>query len=596
MSELGRDYDYINRYGTRIFQGAREIQGRGGIMRSMLAAFDRPELSNVLLLGDAGSGKSAIVESLSAKDTTRVYYEVDLAKMLADISNADDLAATLKAMFAEAERYSQEHRHEIVLFMDEFHQIVQMSPVAVEAMKPLLAESGRRGIRVIAATTYDEFKRYIAPNQPLVERLQRINVPQANRALTMAILKGMAETYGIKDEFPDDHIFDLIYTYTERYIPANAQPRKSLLVLDAMVGWNRLTHDPMDTKMLAKVIYESSGVNVAFNVDATRIRADLDRHVLSQRFASKTIADRLQICVAGLNDPTRPMSSFLFVGTTGTGKTETAKTLAHIIFEDSSALVRIDMSEYVSPDSVDRFRREVTAAVWARPFCILLLDEIEKACGEVIKLMLQLLDDGRLSDANERTTSFVNCYVIMTTNVAATTLADLSDYRDDETAGMDEHEADEHEKAYVRDHIASVRRDIMSASDGHGNKKFPPEFLGRIDSIVMFQGLDASVKRQICRNKLGILKDRVLKQHNIVVEFVDCDRILTYIVDDLSTKDTTEGGARSVIRNLDSEIVAPLAKFINEHPDASRARVSVEGDLRADHYELRTTKGYVQVQ
>mgnify|MGYP002800233003 CR=1 FL=1 len=124
---------------------------------------------------------------------------------------------------------------EIVLFIDEFHQVVQLSAAAVEALKPLLADSGTRGIRVIAATTLEEFIQFISPNQPLVERLQRINVPEPDEDATVEILRNMSKTYGVDNQFYDDHVFHMIYEYTNRYIPANSQPRKSIKVLDAMV-------------------------------------------------------------------------------------------------------------------------------------------------------------------------------------------------------------------------------------------------------------------------------------------------------------------------------------------------------------------------
>lgn len=220
------------------------------------------------------------------------------------------------------------------MFIDEFHQLVQMSPTAVEAMKPILADSGTRGIKVIAATTYDEFRRYVAPNQPLVERFKRINLAQPNKAMTIAILKGMAIQYGVSSQFYNDSIYELIYEYTNRYIPSNSQPRKSIRVLDAMVGWYRATGRKLDRKLLADVIYESEGVNVAFRVDATKIKETLDKHVYAQQYATTAISNRLHTAVADLNNKTKPMSSFLFTGSTGVGKTEMAKQLAQILFGD----------------------------------------------------------------------------------------------------------------------------------------------------------------------------------------------------------------------------------------------------------------------
>lgn len=314
-------YPFLNEYTAPVKRAERAIVGREKEMASIQAALLRPELCNVMLLGEAGSGKTAVVQGTMAADTGRMYLEVDLSKMIANCkTDVNEMATKLKTLFDETAEYCKTEDVEIVLFIDEFHQVVQLSDAAVEALKPLLADSGTRGIRVIAATTYTEFRKYIAPNQPLVERLQRINLEPPGKETTIEILRGMAERYGVDNQFYNDNIYEMIYEYTNRYIPANSQPRKSLLILDAMIGWHRATGKPMNQQLLADVIYESEGVNVAFRVDATAIKAELDKHVLAQTFATRTLQERLQICVADLNDKSKPMSTFLFTGSSGTGK------------------------------------------------------------------------------------------------------------------------------------------------------------------------------------------------------------------------------------------------------------------------------------
>lgn len=280
---------------------------------------------------------TALVQGTMLQDTKRLYLEVDLSKMIADLTDNNQMADRLKSLFDEVSECVRESGKEIVLFMDEFHQIVQLSAAAVEALKPLLADSGTRGIRIIAATTYEEFRKYISPNQPLVERLQRISLQQPDEALTVNILKGMAKRYGVANQFCNDNVFKLIYEYTNRYVPASSQPRKSILILDSMVGWHRLTNRKMDAKLLADVIYETTGTNVAFRVDATSIKKELDRHVLAQKFATTAIEQRLQICVADLNDKSKPMSTMLFTGSTGVGKGHPVGTLIPTL-EDNSKL------------------------------------------------------------------------------------------------------------------------------------------------------------------------------------------------------------------------------------------------------------------
>lgn len=263
---------------------------------------------------------TALVQGTMLRDTNRAYLEVDLPKMIANLNNENEMADKLKQLFDEVARFGKEYGKEIVLFIDEFHQIVQLSPAAVEVLKPLLADSGTRGIRVIAATTYIEFQDYISSNQPLVERLQRINLAEPDKETVIEILKGMATRYGVIKQFRGDAMFEAIYEYTNRYVPANAQPRKSILMMDSMIGWHRFNKAPIDLKMLSDVIYDTEGVNITFRVDATTIKRRLDVAVFAQQYASSAIENRLQICCADLNNKEKPMSSFLFTGSTGVGK------------------------------------------------------------------------------------------------------------------------------------------------------------------------------------------------------------------------------------------------------------------------------------
>lgn len=345
------DYPLLGEYTTPVKKAERKIVGRDEEIRNILAALMRPELCNVLLLAQPGSGKTATVQGTMIVDSDRYYLEVDLARMIANLPNPDEMAAKLKGLFSETASFVKKYHREIVLFIDEFHQIVQLSPVAVEALKPLLADSGTRGVRVIAATTYAEFRQYISPNQPLVERLQRFNLPEPDKDMTVQILRGMAERYGVANQFLDDSIFEQIYEYTQRYMPSNAQPRKSLLVLDAMVGWYRAEKRPMDMALLADVIYQAEGVNVAFRVDAGSIKKRLDERVLSQEFATSMIEQRLQICVADLNDKSKPMSSFLFCGSTGVGKGLRNDTPVPVWVPDGSVHVKnngdLNIGDYV---------------------------------------------------------------------------------------------------------------------------------------------------------------------------------------------------------------------------------------------------------
>ena len=198
--ELAKEFECLDLYTAPVKKAEREIVGRENEIRTLYAALMRPELCNVILLAEAGAGKTALVQGTMILDKARQYLEVDLARMIADIEDANRMAARIKKLFDETAEYVKRTNTEVVLFIDEFHQIVQLSAAAVEALKPALADSGTRGIRVIAATTYTEFRKYISSNQPLVERLQRINLAEPDKDTTVKILKGMADRYGVANQ------------------------------------------------------------------------------------------------------------------------------------------------------------------------------------------------------------------------------------------------------------------------------------------------------------------------------------------------------------------------------------------------------------
>lgn len=523
---------------------------------------------------------TALVQGCMLKDKDRYYLEVEPSKIIASVDK-DRMANELKRLFDETEKFCKVNNVELVLFIDEFHQIVQLSDAAVEALKPLLADSGTRGIRVIAATTYDEFRMYIKPNQPLVERLQRINLEPPSKDMVIQILRDMARRYGVDNQFYDDNIFGLIYDLTNRYVPASAQPRKSLLVFDAMVGWYRFSHRRMNKKLLADVIYESTNVNVAFKVDATKIKKELDAHVFAQENATNIIAHRLQVCVADLHDKTKPMSSFLFCGSTGTGKTEMTKQLARILFDDSRRLIRFDMTEYANPESLSLFRKELTARIWERPYSIILLDEIEKACAEVTRLLLQVLDDGRLMDENNREVPFVNAYIIITTNAGSEVFKNIAQY-DADDAGSGKQ---------MQKYMKLIRQSITSTT---GDNKFPPELLGRLDAIVPFQPLSEATQMKIVHSKLQALANQVKAVHG--VELVITNNVVDYIVRDNLTTDSDAGGARAAISKLNDEVVATVASYLNSHPNINSPIIAtVSGDMAWQDKSMLESKAHIVV-
>lgn len=584
-------YKTLSKYANLVKRPERPILGREREIRSLLASLSRAEVSNAFLIGDPGSGKTMLVQGVSVQDNNRLYLEVNLAKMASSDkegqSGALQMGVRIKELFDEAEQYRRDmllrekdepgfKAKELVLFMDEFHLIQQLSPAATQAIKPALADSGTRGIKVIAATTFAEFHEYVSHDQALVERLQRINITQPNKDVVIDILKSIAKAHDVAELIADPSIYELIVDYSNRYIPANSQPRKSVLILDAMIGWNRAFGRKMNRDLLADVIFESAGVQVTFKVNGRDIQEALNKRVLSQQFAVSMIEQRLQIAVADLHDPTRPMSSFLFTGPTGTGKTEMCKALADLLFEDQKALLRFDMSEYSQPNTIDRFREELTMAVWNRSHSIVLLDEVEKADPAITRLLLQVLDDGRLTNRDGREVSFLNTYIILTTNAGNEIYKTIASYVKDDggASGLAEYDK-------------VIRQSLM------GDESFAPEIINRMDKIIPFSPLTASTFKRIMYIKMTQLVTQVYNKHHVKLIFTK--QVPEYLVDEGLDESTDSGGARGLITRLSVEVTSAVSRYINTHPEVRQIGVIVDGEMAHKNKNQLKSKAKIQV-
>lgn len=277
---------------------------------------------------------TVLVQETMNRDRDRIYLEVDLARLQGGVQG-HQMASELKTLFDEAEVFGRSESSELVLFIDEFHQIVQMDAAAVEALKPVLAASGARGLKIIGATTYEEWIEYIRPNKPLDERLQRVNLTPAGRMMTIEILRNFSREEGLTGPTgPSDALLGEIHDLTELHVPSSVQPRKSIGILDGMIGWHRQTGAPMDHRLLAKVMNQTTGVDIGFRIDGTAIQEELDKRVFAQKLATKTLADQMQLVVAGLHNASRPKGRFLLAGSTGVGKSNLSSNPVAVFHED----------------------------------------------------------------------------------------------------------------------------------------------------------------------------------------------------------------------------------------------------------------------
>ena len=264
-----------------------------------------------------------------------------------------------------------------------------------------------------------------------------------------------------------------------------------------------------------------------------------------------------------------------------THNTEMTKQLARILFDDSRRLIRFDMTEYANPESLSLFRKELTARIWERPYSIILLDEIEKACAEVTRLLLQVLDDGRLMDENNREVPFVNAYIIITTNAGSEVFKNIAQY-DADDAGSGKQ---------MQKYMKLIRQSITSTT---GDNKFPPELLGRLDAIVPFQPLSEATQMKIVHSKLQSLANQVKAVHG--VELVITNNVVDYIVRDNLTTDSDAGGARAAISKLNDEVVATVASYLNSHPNINSPIIAtVSGDMAWQDKSMLESKAHIVV-
>lgn len=577
--------------------GKRELIGREREMKSILANLARYELTNVALTGEAGVGKTALVEKISQRDLKRFYFEADIALMSSSSgSNTDgsvEMAARLKELFNEVARYQKLVKRQIVIFLDEFHMIAQTSPAALQALKPLLAESGRRNIRIIVATTGDEYDQYIRGDEALTERLQQVIVSPADDKMTFDILSNMRKAYAESAVIPDRILKQIIHL-TNQYLPAQMQPRKSVKVLDAMLGWHRQFNMKFDDSLINLVLHDSLGVNIDHRMDVDKIKDYLTNRVMDQNYAINAVCDRLYMVMAGLTDDTRPLASFLFSGSTGVGKTEMAKALANIMYGSDSRMIRFDMSEFSSASSVDSFRYQLSTKIWEHPSSIVLLDEFEKASPEVAKLLLQVLDDAELSDRHNRQVTFKNSMIILTTNTAhevykkfAQSHAINSEEAEKRVANMSEEDREMAENESLQTYQSLIEDSLQAV------ESFPPELLGRIDSIVPFNPLQRHGRVEITKIHLSKLRDKLSLSRNIVLHFDP--KIINLIVDEYTSSDTDAGGGRDVVRQINAKVATPVAKFVSFNPGYHDIMVGVEGTFKSQSIHLRQGRVHVVV-
>ena len=337
------EYPTLNRAATPLLEPAAEIIGREKELQELRLALRNPEKANVIMLGEPGSGKSAIVQGFTynRKSTQYLTLSIDIERLAQDGDVDKDMENGLLDLVKEASDFSKSHDLIVVLFVDEFHRIAMLSPSGMEALKPILEKSAHNGFRFIAATTFEEYDQWIAGNRALDQRMLRMDLRELPRDAVINILENRTKQYDV-DAFVEESVYGEIYDTSRQILISNSQPRASLDILLNMVG-NITKNEYMKNgqlireyatpeelrinsehalsrPMLNRVIQRSYGIDIDNRVDIQSVRDALRQNIYDQDIAVNTILSRLEMSLAGFNDPTRPKISFISTGPTGVGK------------------------------------------------------------------------------------------------------------------------------------------------------------------------------------------------------------------------------------------------------------------------------------
>lgn len=556
-----------------------EVYGRDEEIQNVITSLRRRTKNNPILVGEAGVGKTAIVEGL-ALAILRDQVPNDLKGLtvrsleLSSLMSDDDGGFIPKFKNIIQEMIATKGQN--ILFVDEFHTIVGAGSQNGESLdagniiKPALA---RGELQLIGATTLDEFHDYVETDRALERRVQKVMVEEPTIPEAITIIDQAKVIY------EDFHRIKISRAAVEtavrlsvRYITDRFLPDKAFDLIDEAATISSAENKELVTeKEIAQVLKNKTGIPITTilkgdNERLAGFKEKLLKRVKGQDEAIDAVVDAVTIAQAGLQDENKPISSFLFLGPTGVGKTELSKAVAEALFDDEDAMLRFDMSEYKQKEDVaklignrgTRTKGQLTEGVKQKPYCVLLLDEIEKADGEVLDLFLQVLDDGRLTDATGRLVSFKNTIVIMTTNVGAKKIIDKAEL-----------------KGNFKNLTDRERQQFERSMENVLQREFRPEYLNRIENKLIFNLLESDVIEEIAEKNLSEIALR-MKRKNLTLSY---DSSLIAYLSDVGTD--VRNGARPLERLIKRKVLAPISAKsldLNKTTQSYNIHVWVEGE------------------
>ncbi|MGN6625082.1 MAG: ATP-dependent Clp protease ATP-binding subunit [Tepidisphaeraceae bacterium] len=624
----------LDSFGRDLTELARESQldpviGRKNEIERVVQILCRRQKNNPVLLGEAGVGKTAIVEGLAQMIVSNNVPEIlhdrrlvvlDLAMMVAGTKYRGQFEERIKAVMNEVRRAKN-----VILFIDELHTLVGAGGAegAIDASNVLKPALSRGEIQCIGATTFDEYRKYIEKDAALARRFQPITVNPPVKEDAVQILKGLRDRYEAHHRVQiTDAALVAAVELSDRYIPQRFLPDKAIDVIDeagARIRLRSMTKPPnlaeveeqierlsiqkdeavknaeyeeaarlrdnaeqlrakkeemqrqwrerakeidgvVDEEVVAEVISKMTGVPLTRleKEEAQRLldlESELHKRVVSQDEAIKTIAKTIRRARSGLKDPHRPMGSFLFLGPSGVGKTLLSKALAEFMFGSDDALVQIDMSEYMEKHNVSRLigappgyvgyeeGGQLTERIRRRPYSVVLLDEIEKAHPDVFNMLLQIMEEGRLTDSFGRHVDFRNVVMIMTSNIGSELIKGGGQTFGLHSKGKNSTE----ERTYQ-----SIKETVMKEVERY----FRPEFIGRLDDVIVFRPLGTEQLKHIIEFELRKVTKR-LGDHGLKLDLTEDAK--EFLIEKGTNADF---GARPLRRALEQHIEDPLSEEI----------------------------------
>ena len=570
----------INQFCTNLTARAKAkkidpVIGREKEIEEMQLVLARRNKANVMLIGDPGVGKTAIAEGLARKIVEgnvpnfikdHTVYSLDISSILAGSKYRGDFEERLKMIIGAIEK-----KGKCILFIDEAHMMNGAGAVSggsndmANMLKPALSKGT---LKVIASTTWEEFRKHFEKDRALMRRFQRVTVDEPSEAVTVKILKGLRKYYekhhGVK--ITNQAILDAV-SYSVKYMSDKKLPDKAIDLIDCACARFKVKDEENGVVDHDEILFEVAKIanlpleqiNSKEGLNLAGLEKNLRSKVFGQETAIESLLDKVFISQAGLKAVNKPVGSFLFVGPTGVGKTEVAKQLANSM---GVKLVRFDMSEFQEKHSVAKFigappgyigfddnAGQLITNLQENPNCILLLDEVEKAHPDVLTVMLQLMDNGFITGSNGKKADGRNAIIIMTSNLGAA---------DNEKNGVG---------------FGSLERD--GDTKDAVNKFFAPEFRNRLDGIVKFGKLDQINMIKIVKKFIDEL-NALIKDKNIHIK-LNAEAVEYLIAKGFNSK----MGARPLQRTIDEFIKKPLSKEIlfGKLTNGGVVEVSIENEL-----------------